>query len=348
MSRYDELRQELRRDPRTWVITGVAGFIGSSLLETLLGLGQRVVGLDDFATGYRRNLDEVLRRNAHRGGSFRLVEGDVRAFDACVEACEGADYVLHQAALASVPRSLADPVRTHEVNVGGTLTLLLAAGEAGVRRVVYASSCAVYGDCARLPLAEEDQGAPLSPYALTKRMDEEYAELLARTHEVDAAGLRYFNVYGPRQDPRGAYAAVIPQWTRALLQGEPCRVHGDGQTTRDFVWVGDVVQANLLAATAALPPGERVFNVGGGARTTLEALYAALAAAVRRRRPDLPPPSRVHDRARPGDIRHSQADISRIRAALGYEPQGSLETSLDELVAWYEPVYSRPALAPAG
>jgi UDP-N-acetylglucosamine 4-epimerase len=334
MDRYHELRQDLRRHPRTWLVTGVAGFIGSSLLETLLDLGQTVVGLDSFATGFRRNLDEVLRGRTHGGGSFRLVEGDVRNPETCRAACEGVDFVLHQAALASVPRSIDDPLQTHEVNVDGTVALFLAARHAGVRRVVYASSSAVYGSAARLPVRERDAGRPLSPYALTKWMDEEYAALFRGMWGLDAVGLRYFNVYGPRQDPRGAYAAVIPQWTRALLAGEPCRVYGDGESTRDFVWVGDVVQANLLAAAVPLEKGApRVFNVGGGGRVSLEELHAALSDAVGRLDAWREPAACVYEDARPGDVRHSQADLSRIRRVLGYAPRAELGAALAELVA---------------
>ena len=334
MDRYPALADELRRRPRTWLVTGVAGFIGSTLLDTLLELGQRVVGLDDFATGYRRNLDEVLRARAHGGGTFHLMEGDVRSLDTCRTACEGVDYVLHQAALASVPRSIDDPLHTHEVNVDGTVAVFLAAREAGVRRVVYASSSAVYGDAPGLPVREEDAGRSLSPYALTKWMAEEYAALFRGMWGLDAVGLRYFNVFGPRQDPRGAYAAVIPQWTAALLAGEPCRIHGDGENTRDFVPVRDVARANLLAATVPMvADAPRVFNVGGGARVSLNALYDALCAAVRRLGVwDVPPP-RVFGDARPGDVRHSQADLSRIRRVLGYAPRTGLAPALYELVA---------------
>lgn len=334
MDDYDALRQALRREPRTWLVTGVAGFIGSSLLEALLELGQRVVGLDDFSTGYRRNLDEVLRACAGSGGTFRLIEGDVRSFDTCWAACQGADYVLHHAALASVPRSMDDPLRTHEVNVDGTVALFLAAREVGVRRIVYASSSAVYGDTARLPLRERDAGRPLSPYALTKWLDEEYAALFRRLWGLDAVGLRYFNVYGPRQDPRGAYAAVVPMWTRALLTGEPCRIHGDGETTRDFVWAGDVAQANLLAAAVPLRPGApRVMNVGGGTRVSLNQLHAALVQAVRGLGGWEAPPPCVYDDPRPGDVRHSQADLTRIRRLLGYAPRAELQGALEQLVA---------------
>lgn len=334
MDRYDALRQILRRRPRTWLVTGVAGFIGSSLLETLLQLGQHVVGLDDFATGSRRNLDEVLRARPGRGGSFRLIEGDVRSVDACAAACAGVDYVLHQAALASVPRSMEDPLRAQQVNVDGTLALFLAARHAGVRRVVYASSSAVYGNAARLPLRERDAGRPLSPYALSKWMNEEHAALLRRTWGFDALGLRYFNVYGPRQDPRAGYAAVVPQWTRALLAGEPCRIHGDGETTRDFVFVADVAQANLLAATAELRAGApRVMNVGGGTRVSLNQLHAALVSAVGRLRVwDAPPPAAYVD-PRPGDVRHSQADLRRVRRLLGYAPRTGLVDGIARLVS---------------
>jgi UDP-N-acetylglucosamine 4-epimerase len=334
MDRYPALADDLRRHPRTWLVTGVAGFIGSTLLDTLLELGQRVVGLDDFATGYRRNLDEVLRARAHGGGTFRLMEGDVRSFEACCAACEGVDYVLHQAALASVPRSIDDPLRTHEVNVDGTVALFLAAREAGVRRVVYASSSAVYGDAPRLPVREEDAGRSLSPYALTKWMAEEYAALFRGMWGLDAVGLRYFNVFGPRQDPRGAYAAVVPQWTAALLAGEPCRIHGDGENTRDFVAVRDVARANLLAAAVPMQAGApRVFNVGGGARVSLNELYEGLCAAIRRMGVWEAPPPRVFGDPRPGDVRHSQADLSRIRRVLGYTPRTDLAPALDELVA---------------
>jgi len=333
MDRYTELTDTLRQHPRTWLVTGVAGFIGSHLLQRLLELGQSVVGVDDFSTGHRRNLDEVLRVH-HDPGTFRLVEGDVRSGRVCARACAGVDFVLHEAALASVPRSIEDPMRTHRVNVDGTLALFLAARDAGVQRVVYASSSAVYGNAERLPLREEDAGETLSPYALTKWMDEEYAALLRRMGGVDAVGLRYFNVFGPRQDPRGAYAAVIPQWTRALLAGEPCRIHGDGMNTRDFVWVGDVAQANLLAATVPLPDdAPRVFNVGGGRRLSLNELYAMLGAAAFREMEWAVPPPCLYGEARPGDILHSQADLSRIHAVLGYTPRADLDVALGELVS---------------
>lgn len=335
MNRYQMLQDELRRNPRVWVVTGAAGFIGSHLLETLLRLGQRVVGLDNLSTGFRRNLEEVVSSVPHERGAFRLVEGDIRDPGVCMAACAGADYVLHQAAIASVPRSMEDPAETMRVNVEGMLNVVLAARAHGVRRMVYASSSAVYGSSTALPAREEVVGAALSPYALSKWMDEEVAALHARMDGMELAGLRYFNVFGPRQDPGSAYAAVIPNWTAALLAGERCTVNGDGETTRDFVHVGDVVQANLLAAAgSALPSPARVYNVGAGRRTSLNQLWETLAAAARELQGDDTPPP-VHGPAREGDVRHSQADIGRIRDELGYAPLPDLGAALHETVAWY-------------
>ena len=336
MNRYQILQDELRRNPRVWVVTGAAGFIGSHLVETLLRLGQQVVGLDNLSTGFRRNIEEVVASVPHARGAFRLIEGDVRSAEACMEACAGVDYVLHQAAIASVPRSMEDPAETMRVNVEGMLNMVLAARAHGVRRVVYASSSAVYGSSTALPAREEVVGAALSPYALSKWMDEEVAALYAGMHGVETVGLRYFNVFGPRQDPGSAYAAVIPNWTAALLAGERCTVNGDGETTRDFVHVGDVVQANLLAAAAgALPSPARVYNVGAGRLTSLNQLWETLAAAAHTLQPEeaiLPP---VHGPSREGDVRHSQADVARISAELGYEPLPDLGGALHDTVAWY-------------
>ena len=334
--RYDEIRAELlATPPRTWVVTGAAGFIGSHLVEALLGLGQRVVGLDDLSTGTRANLREALVAHADLRGRFRFVRADVRSPDACRAACAGADYVLHQAAVASVPRSVADPLETHAVNVGGTLNVLAAACDRGVRRVVYASSSAVYGDLRAVPHREERLGAPLSPYALGKLEGEEWAALFARLYGLESVGLRYFNVFGARQDPAGPYAAVIPAWAGALLSGEPCVVHGDGGTTRDFVPVGDVVQANLLAALSGLPGGERVFNVGAGRSTSLDELFAMMRDAAAALRPDARFAAALHGAPREGDVRDSRADVSRITAALGYRPAADFRSALAETLRWY-------------
>ncbi len=275
MSRYTEVQTNLQAAPRSWLVTGVAGFIGSHLLETLLGLGQQVVGLDNFATGYAHNLEQVRAAVGEAAWArFRFIEGDIRDFEACTAAVEGVDYVLHQAALGSVPRSIEHPRLYHDVNVTGFVNMLEAARSAGVARFVYASSSSVYGDDPHLPKVEAQIGKPLSPYALTKSMNEQYAHLYATVYGYPSIGFRYFNVFGPRQDPKGAYAAVIPRWIDALLHGEPCVIHGDGETSRDFCYVANVVQANLLAATTDNPDAlDRVYNVAVGERTTLNELF---------------------------------------------------------------------------
>ncbi|HEX2202695.1 MAG TPA: SDR family oxidoreductase [Longimicrobium sp.] len=335
--RYEAVRAELRRHPRTWLLTGAAGFIGSNLLQALLELSQTVVGLDNFATGKRANLEEAL---AGAGGDaaarFRLVEADVCDAEACRDACAGADVVLHQAALGSVPRSIENPMATHRANVDGFVTVLLAARDAGVRRFVYASSSSVYGDHPGLPKVEDRIGRPLSPYALSKRADELYAEVFGRTYGIEAVGLRYFNVFGRRQDPEGAYAAVIPRWIRQLLSGEPCQIHGDGETSRDFCYVADVLQANLLAATAegGAAAGE-VFNVACGARTTLNELFGLLRERVAPFVPGAAGAEPLRGPFRAGDVRHSLADISRARERLGYVPRHTVAGGLDEAIEWY-------------
>ncbi len=336
MVRFEQVRDDLRKLPRRWLITGVAGFIGSNLLEGLLDLGQTVVGLDDFSSGYRHNLQEVLRSGGRNKRLFRLIEGDICDPATCLEAGEGVDYVLHQAAIGSVPRSVQDPGLVNQVNVDGTLNVMVAARERGVKRVVFASSSAVFGDCPMMPLAEDQLGAMVSPYAVSKFTDEKYAEVFSRIYGLETVGLRYFNVFGPRQDPLGSYAAVIPQWIHALLSGEACRIHGDGETTRDFVAIADVVQANLLAATSPLPTGRhRVYNVGAGQRTSLNELQAMLASALAGLLPAHPQNAPVHDEFREGDIRHSQADIGRIVNELGYSPVPDLSQAFEATMRWY-------------
>jgi UDP-N-acetylglucosamine 4-epimerase len=339
------IEHELRRNPKTWLITGVAGFIGSNLMEQLLRLGQRVIGLDDFSSGYRTNLHDVFREQAGARRLFELVEGDIRNFGTCKQAMEGVDYVLHMAAIASVPRSLLDPVTVNQVNVDGTINVFLAARDAGVKRVVFASSSAVYGDMATMPLPEANVGSPMSPYGVSKFVDEQYAEVFCRNYEMQIVGLRYFNVFGPRQDPLGGYAAVIPQWIHQLNNREVCRINGDGETSRDFVSVADVVQANLLAATMPLPAPFRAYNVGAGRRTSLNELHQILAesAAVIRAETSVVEPEHVEFRA--GDIRHSQADISRISEELGYAPAPDLNANLEATMRWYFSRFAREALA---
>jgi UDP-N-acetylglucosamine 4-epimerase len=336
MTTYAFLQNELRAEPRTWCITGVAGFIGSHLLETLLGLGQRVVGLDNFSTGAPRNLTDVEQRvGAEAWARFSFQKGSVTDIGLCREATNGADYVLHHAGFVSVPLSIEDPVACHDTNVTGTLNVLIAARDNRVRRVVYASSSAVYGDDPRQPNVEDQIGRPLSPYGASKLVGEIYARQFQAHYGLESVGLRYFNIFGPRQNPAGGYAAVIPLWIARLLRGERCSIHGDGGITRDFCPVSDVVQANLLAATAkrAGADGE-VFNVALGARTTLDDLHAMIAAKVSTiTGREVPPVD--YGPARPGDIRHSGADIAKIVRTLGFTPETGLDASLEETVRWY-------------
>jgi UDP-N-acetylglucosamine 4-epimerase len=337
----------LRTRPRRWLVTGSAGFIGSHLVEALLGLGQDVVSLDNFATGHRSNLDEVRRavgEPAWRRHSFH--QADIVDIDACRAACDGVDVVLHQAALGSVPRSIEDPIRTHAANATGFLNMLVAARDAGVERFVYAASSSTYGDHPGLPKVEDAIGRPLSPYAVTKYLDELYAQVFARCYGMAATGLRYFNVFGPRQDPEGAYAAVIPRWAAAMLAQMPIVIYGDGETTRDFCYVGNVVQSNLLAATAAAATvsGE-VYNVAVGGRISLNDLYAALRDLVAERHSHLRIEPPLYEDFRAGDVRHSQADIAKAVNAFRYAPTHDLRAGLREALPWYES--HQPAAAPA-
>ncbi len=321
---------------RTWCVTGAAGFIGSHLVEHLLRGGQRVVGLDNFSTGSRANLDDVAEQvGPEAWARFRLVEGDLLDLDACREAVEGADFVLHQAALGSVPRSVADPLATHAANVDGFVHMLVAARDAGVQRVVFASSSSVYGDHPGLPKVEDAIGTPLSPYAVSKRVDELYAHTFQQHYGLQTVGLRYFNVFGPRQDPAGAYAAVIPRWIGEFLDGETPTIHGDGETSRDFCYVANVVQANLRAALAPATDEAALYNIAYGERTTLRELYDLIAAGLRDVRPGTRTPEPAMGPFRVGDVRHSLADTSRAREAFGYAPTHAVREGLRETVAWY-------------
>ena len=337
MSRYQDIQEVLRRRPRTWLVTGVAGFIGSNLLELLLELGQEVVGLDDFATGYRRNLDDVLGGVGETAARrFKFIEGDVYDLEVCREACADVDYVLHQAALGSVPRSLDNPIATNRANIDGFVNVLVAARDSSVRRIVYAASSATYGDNPRLPKVEHDIGRPLSPYAVTKRVNELYADVFSRCYDLKIVGLRYFNVFGRHQDPNGAYAAVIPKWIGSLLVGEPCHIYGDGETSRDFCYIDNVLQANLLAAVEDGRKAEHeVYNVACGDRTTLNELFALIRDGLARHLPELSGVEPVYQDFRAGDVRHSQADISKIRGHLGYEATHSVESGMEAALGWY-------------
>jgi UDP-N-acetylglucosamine 4-epimerase len=334
---YNRLRRELVASPRTWLVTGVAGFIGSNLLEDLLSLGQHVVGLDNFSTGYQANIDDVLATTGHTGGTFRLIRGDIRDPADCRKACAGVDYVLHQAALGSVPRSIDDPVTSNAVNVDGFLNILVAARYLNVKRVVYASSCAVYGDAADLPLSESSSGRLLSPYAATKLTNEVYAAVFQRTYGLPVVGLRYFNVFGPRQDPNGAYAAVIPRWIANLLDGEQCEIYGDGEASRDFCYVANIAQANFLAATSEHHDTDEasIFNVACGTETSLNELFRMIRLGLAGYEPSIASAQPVYGADRRGDIRRSMADISAIRRRLEYEPTHSTAQGLGQTVKWY-------------
>ena len=317
-------------------MTGVAGFIGSALLEVLLDLGQSVIGLDNFATGRQANLDDVLSVNEDQKLQCEFVEGDIRDLDTCRRVCQDVDYVLHQAALGSVPRSLKDPLTSHAANVDGTLNILIAARDAKVRRFVYASSSSVYGDHPGLPKLEDRTGKVLSPYAATKRIDEIYAGIVQDCYGLECIGMRYFNVFGRRQDPNGAYAAVIPRWTSALLDGNPCQIFGDGSNSRDFCYIDNVVQANLLAATTAgAGVTNTVYNVGCGGRTDLNELFAVIRTNLAKRWPTIADARPEYTDVRAGDVPHSQASIDKIIGKLGYQPTHQIEQGLAETVTWF-------------
>lgn len=335
LARIDQIQQDLRDRPRRWLVTGCAGFIGSNLLEKLLMLGQEVVGLDNFATGYQHNLDEVESAvGTGKWKKFRFIRGDIRDIAACREAVRGAEHVLHQAALGSVPRSLEDPVATNDVNVGGFLNMLVAARDAGVASFVYASSSSIYGDDPGQPKTEERLGAPLSPYAVSKSVNELYARVFARCYGFNSIGLRYFNVFGKRQDPNGAYAAVIPKWIAAMIRNEDVIINGDGTTSRDFCFVENAVQANLLAALAKNERKNEVYNVAVNDQTSLQQLFGYLVAALRHNgiRFEKAP---VYRDFRSGDIRHSRADISKAERGLGYAPSWRIRDGIEAATPWY-------------
>jgi UDP-N-acetylglucosamine 4-epimerase len=332
-----DMAAQLDAAPRRWLVTGSAGFIGSHLLETLLRHGQQVVSLDNFATGHRHNLEAVrVAVGEAAWARHRFIEGDIAEPATCVAACEGAEFVLHQAALGSVPRSLADPQTTHRANATGFLNMLVAARDAGARRFMYAASSSTYGDSPTLPKVEDVIGKPLSPYAVTKYLNELYADVFGRCYGMQTVGLRYFNVFGPRQDPNGAYAAVIPRWIATLLKGEACTINGDGETSRDFCYIANTVQANLRAALATREDAvNQVYNVAVGDRTTLNQLHAALVKGLERERPGLRCAAPVYGDFRGGDVRHSLADVGKARERLGYAPTHDVNQGLDEAIAWY-------------
>ncbi len=336
MNAYETIQKQLQAEPKKWLITGVAGFIGSNLLETLLKLDQTVVGLDNFATGHQYNLDEVKGEvTPEQWARFTFIEGDIRNVDTCHQACQGADYVLHQAALGSVPRSINDPITTNSANIDGFLNMLVAARDAQVKSFTYAASSSTYGDHPGLPKVEDRIGKPLSPYAVTKYVNELYAEVFARTYGFNCIGLRYFNVFGKRQDPNGAYAAVIPKWTSAMIQDEDLFINGDGETSRDFCFIENTVQANLLAATVqAEEARNQVYNVAVGGRTTLNQLFSYIRESLGENGIQYQKDAIYRD-FRAGDVRHSQADVSKANNLLGYDPQYTIEQGIKKAMPWY-------------
>lgn len=337
MSTYNKIQDQLRKSPKTWLVTGIAGFIGSNLLETLLGLNQTVIGLDNFSTGHQRNLDEVRSLvSENQWQKFTMIEGDIRNLEDCRQACNDVDYVLHQAALGSVPRSIEDPITTNANNLTGFLNMLVAARDAKVDRFVYAASSSTYGDHPGLPKVEDTIGNPLSPYAVTKYVNELYANVFARTYKMQCIGLRYFNVFGRRQDPNGAYAAVIPKWFSGMLKGEEIIINGTGETSRDFCYIDNTVQANILSACATdADAANQVYNVAYGDRTSLNELFNHIKERVVPYRAEVQQSKPTHRDFRAGDVMHSLADISKAKELLGYDPTFSVGAGLDEATKWY-------------
>ena len=345
MSRYEELQAELKENQYTWLVTGAAGFIGSNLVEKLLTLNQNVVGLDNFETGYQHNLDQAIEDaqtalatdNCQlNADNFCLIEGDIRNIETCHHACKGVDYVLHQAALGSVPRSIEDPIRTNRTNIDGFLNMLVASREAKVKRFVYAASSSTYGDHPDLPKVEDKIGNPLSPYAVTKQVNELYATVFAKTYNFNTIGLGYFNILGKRQDPDGAYAAVIPKWVSSIIKGEEVFINGDGETSRDFCYIENTVQMNLLAATTQNEAAtNQVYNTALNAQTSLNQLYQMIEERLIERVNGLQKKEPSYRDFRAGDVRHSRAEISKAVNLLCYHPSHKIAEGLDEAMDWY-------------
>ncbi len=341
MTKYEELQEFLRSNQSTWLITGVAGFIGSNLLEKLLVLNQKVIGLDSFDTGYQHNIDEaILDANKTVGkdisNNFKFIEGDISSLGDCKQACEEVDFVLHQAALGSVPRSIEDPIGTNKANIDGFVNMLVASRDAGVKRFVYAASSSSYGDNNDLPKKENIIGNPLSPYAVTKVVNELYANVFAKNYDLKTIGLRYFNIFGKRQDPDGAYAAVIPKWISSIINNEDVFINGDGETSRDFCYIENTIQINILAAlTDNNEAIDQVYNVALNDRTSLNELHQMLEEKLIKKINQLEKKNPIYRDFRPGDVRHSQASIEKAKKLLDYQPEYKISDGLDEAIEWY-------------
>jgi UDP-N-acetylglucosamine 4-epimerase len=341
VAKYEQLQEHLKNNQNTWLVTGIAGFIGSNLLERLLILNQKVVGLDNFDTGHQHNIDQAIEdANKATGkdlsGNFNFINGDIREIEDCKQACDGVDYVLHQAALGSVPRSIEDPINTNRANIDGFLNMLVASKDANVKRFVYAASSSTYGDHPDLPKVEDKIGNPLSPYAVTKVVNELYANVFAKTYGFKTIGLRYFNIFGKRQDPNGAYAAVIPKWVAAILNKDDVYINGDGETSRDFCYIDNTVQMNLLAATTDNDEAtDQVYNVALNDRTSLNKLYQMIEDRLIQRTAGLEKKEPIYQDFRAGDVRHSQANIDKAQALLDYNPKYMISKGMDEAMDWY-------------
>ena len=341
MSKYEELQEYLLKNQKIWLITGVAGFIGSNLLEKLLMLNQKVVGLDNFDTGFQHNIDQAISdaenaTDSSLKSNFSFINGDIRKLKDCSKACYGVDYVLHQAALGSVPRSIENPINTNSSNIGGFLNMLVASKDASVERFIYAASSSTYGDHPDLPKVEDKIGSPLSPYAVTKLVNELYADVFSRAYGFKTIGLRYFNIFGKRQDPDGAYAAVIPKWVAALINNEDIFINGDGSTSRDFCYVDNAIQMNLLAATSDDEAStNQVYNVALNDRTSLNQLYQMIEDRLDKRINGLEKKNPIYRDFRSGDVLHSQANIQKARELLGYDPKFKIDRGMDEAIDWY-------------
>ncbi|MDG2252925.1 MAG: NAD-dependent epimerase/dehydratase family protein [Methylophilaceae bacterium] len=341
MSRFEKLQDYLKNNQSTWLVTGVAGFIGSNLLEKLLILNQKVVGLDNFDTGYQHNIDQAIQdaknfSGKELGGNFKFIDGDIRELKSCQQACKSVDYVLHQAALGSVPRSIEDPIKTNRANIDGFLNMLVASKDANVKRFVYAASSSTYGDHPDLPKVENKIGNPLSPYAVTKAVNELYASVFAKAYGFKSIGLRYFNIFGKRQDPNGAYAAVIPKWVSAILNNEDVYIYGDGETSRDYCYIANTVQMNLLAATTVNDQAtDKIYNVALNDRTSLNTLYKMIEERLIQRKHDLKNKVPLYRDFRAGDVRHSQANIEKAKSLLDYQPSHKVSKGMDETIDWY-------------
>ena len=335
-SAFEQAKNTLLATPKLWLITGVAGFIGSNLLEFLLKLNQRVIGLDNFATGFKANLTEVSEKvSPTQWANFNFIEGTICNLETCHQACKGIDYVLHQAALGSVPRSINDPISTNAANITGFLNMLVAARDANVKSFTYAASSSTYGDHPALPKVEENIGKPLSPYAVTKLVNELYADVFAKTYQFKTIGLRYFNVFGQRQNPNGAYAAVIPKWTAAIIKGEKLYINGDGETSRDFCFIENAIQANILAATAHEDAKNQIYNVALNDRTTLNQLFAYIKQELQNQGDIHYQYAPIYQAERAGDVKHSQAEISKAHRYLGYEPKFRVQDGIKKAMPWY-------------